>query len=143
MKRSVKCVQMLLGLLLIHTSIKLNAQTAETERDGQPQLLSFEDVAYPGIARMTRIQGIVVVKAELDENGNVLAASTLAGPKPLISDCLANVKKWKFKPNSNKSAIIVYQFKLDEGACHDASHSLFRLVHSNFATVTACTPVVR
>lgn len=119
------------------------AAAQETQPDSQAQLLSFEDLTYPGIARTTRVQGIVVIKAEIDEKGNVITASALTGLKPLIADCLANVKKWKFKPNSGKSAIIVYEFKLDEGACHDASHSLFRLVHPNFVTVVACNPIIR
>lgn len=116
------------------------AAAQETQPDSQAQLLSFEDLTYPGIARTTRVQGIVVIKAEIDEKGNVITASALTGLKPLIADCLANVKKWKFKPNSGKSAIIVYEFKLDEGACHDASHSLFRLVHPSKLEAAAILP---
>src|SRR3954470_6105659 len=106
------------------------------------QLVSFEDLSYPGIARVARIQGIVVAKASLDDKGAVVGTSAISGPKPLIPDCLANLKKWRFKPNAQKVAIVVYEFKLDEGACHDPSRSLFVLRHSNFATITACTPVI-
>ncbi len=141
MKKKANYGLLLLGFLLVHPSSRLNAQKEETEYEVEARLVSFEDLAYPGIARMTRIQGIVIVKAELDEKGNVVAASALSGPKPLISDCLSNVKKWKFKPNS-KNTLIVYDFRLDDGACHDASHSLFRLIHPNFATITACNPVI-
>lgn len=143
MKTRIKSLLVLLSVLLINTPIGLQAQNEEVALEGQAQPISFEDLAYPGIARMTRIQGVVIVKAELDEKGNVIAAHALVGPKSLISDCLANVKKWKFKPNSNKNAVVVYEFEIDEGACHDASHSLFRLVHPNFATVVACNPVIR
>ena len=128
-------------LLLISASSGVNAQDDETIYS--VQLVSFEDLAYPGIARVARIQGVVVAKAKLDEKGNVVAASAISGPKPSIADCLSNAKKWKFQPNSHHAAIIVYEFRLDGGACHDDSHSLFRLVHENFASIKACAPVIR
>ena len=71
-----------------------------------------------------------------------MSDSAISGPKPLIPDSLANEKKWKFKPNSRKTVVIVYEFRLDDGACHDASHSLFLLRYQNFASVIACAPVI-
>ncbi len=120
----------------------LNAQQPGSSHDSDPQLINFEDMVYPPIARVARIEGVVVVQAQLDQAGNVQAVIALSGPNPLVPDCLSNAKKWKFKPNSQKSAIIVYEFTLDEGACHDASHSLFRLRYANFASITACAPVI-
>lgn len=131
-----------LVLLFAWTVRGFDLSKQETVDDGQAKLASFEDLAYSRLAQNARIQGVVVVKADLDGKGNVVGASALSGPTPLISDCLSNVKKWKFKPRSQKSAVVVYEFKLDDGACHDASHSLFRLVYQNFATITACSPVV-
>ncbi len=126
---------------LIETYGQVNAQN-EPPYLGEAQLVSFEDLAYPALARVARIQGVVVVKATLDDKGNVLTVSAVTGPKPLIADCLANTKKWKFKPNPQKTAVIVYEFRIGPGACHDASHSVFQLVHQNFATITACDPVI-
>ena len=141
MKNKVKYL-LLSGLLLLRPLATASAQQEETQPQVQAQLLSFEDLAYPGIARVSRVQGIVVVKATVDEGGNVTDAMALLGPKALASDCLSNIKKWKFRPGSGKSALIVYEFNLDDGACHDASHSLFRLVFPNFVTITACTPTI-
>lgn len=31
------------------------------------QLVSLEDLTYPGLARVARIQGLVVIKAKLDD----------------------------------------------------------------------------
>src|SRR5579863_4542301 len=129
------------GLFFIVTSTLSNSQQ-EPKHDGDAQLVSFEDLAYPGIARETRIQGVVVVEARLDDKGNVVSASSITGPKLLIPDCLTNAKKWKFKPNPHNSAVIVYEFRLDDGACHDNSHSLFLLRHENFASITACDRVI-
>jgi TonB family protein len=130
------------GVLLIVTAGALSSQKEDGGLGDDARLVSFADLEYPGLARVARIQGIVVVEAQLDDKGNVASASAISGAKSLIPDCLSNVKKWKFKPNSRKNIIIVYEFRLDEGACHDASHSLFRLRYENFASITACAPVV-
>ena len=143
MRQKAKYMLPILLFLLAYARPTLKAQKEDTEFYTGAQLVSFEDLTYPGVARMTRIQGIVVVKADLDEKGNVTAASALTGPKPLLVDSVANAKKWKFKPSSERRTLIVYEFRLDDGACNDASHSLFRLVHPNFATITACTPTIR
>src|SRR5580704_8226159 len=111
-------------LFLIGSSTTLRSQD-EPMYGGDAQLVSFEDLEYPGIARVARVQGVVVVEAKLDDKGNAVAVTALSGPKSLIAESLSNARKWKFKPNSHKSAIIVYEFRLDDGACHDASHSLF------------------
>lgn len=142
MTSKLKCIAVLLGLLAPYSVAVPEGAEQETRPENQAQLLSFEDLAYPGIARVSRVQGIVVVKAKIDEAGNVISASALLGSKALADPSTSNVKKWKFKPKSGDTALIVYEFRLDDGACHDASHSLFRLVYPNFATITACTPVI-
>lgn len=114
----------------------------DTLNDLEVKLESFQDMAYPPIARMTSVQGVVVVRARLDDNGNVESAYAISGNKTLIPDTIANAKKWKFQPNSKKSAVIVYDFRFADGACHDNTHSLFELVHQNFASITTCSPVI-
>jgi TonB family protein len=106
------------------------------------KLAAFADMSYPGVAKSARVQGVVVVRVGLDDRGRVATASAVSGSSALIPDCLANAKKWTFMPNPRKSAVIVYEFRLDEGACHYDSHSLFRLFHFNFASITACAPVI-
>ena|SRR5437016_3185627 len=141
MRKVARCICSSLLTLFMLDAGSLNAQQDESIYPAQ--LVSFEDLAYPGVARAARIQGIVVIRARLDDKGNVVNASPISGLSPFIADSLANIKKWKFKPSPGKSVVIVYEFKLDEGACHDDSHSLFRLMHSNFATVTACSRVIQ
>lgn len=48
------------------------------------RVLYFEEMAYPPLARMTRIDGAVVVRVELDEKGNVVSASAISGPGALV-----------------------------------------------------------
>jgi TonB family protein len=123
-------------------NVGIGVQQEETVYDQDLKLVSFEDLAYPSVARMTRVQGVVVVKVKLADDGSVSSASALSGNKTLIPDTLSNVKKWRFKPNTSKSAVIVYDFRLTDGACHDNSHSLFELTHPNFASIMACSPVI-
>lgn len=140
MKRATLSISLLIGCMLIENHRKVYAQD-EPPYPAEAQLASFEDLSYPALARVTRIQGLVVVKATLDDKGNVSAVSPLTGPKPLLADSLANAKKWKFKPNTQKTVVISYEFRIG-GACHDASHSLFQLVHPNLASITACDAVI-
>lgn len=50
-------------------------------------------MTYPLAARRGNVQGVVVVRATLDSDGRVVSASAISGPKLLIADVLANVKK--------------------------------------------------
>ena len=142
MKRIAGCSLLVLGLLLVGMHSKVKAQQNETIYDEEVKLASFEDLDYPKLARVTRVQGVVVIRVEIDEKGNVTGTWPISGSKALIPECLSNAKKWKFKPNSHKGAVIVYEFRMEESACHDRSHSLFLLVHPNFASVTICAPVI-
>jgi len=129
-------------LLLAAASGTLKAQPDPTIDDRDVKLVSFVDLEYPVNAKSARVQGVVVVRVGLDDQGRVTSASAMSGAKALIPDSLSNARKWTFKPNVRKSAVIVYDFKLDEGGCHDNSHTLFRLVHFNFASITSCDPVI-
>jgi TonB family protein len=141
MTRHYRYTLLVLALLVVVGARSSRAQE-DTLDDRDVKLVSFADLDYPGLARSARVQGVVVVRVGLDDQGRVASASGVSGPKVLVDACLANARKWTFKPNARKSAVIIYEFSLDEGACHDASRSLFRLRHFNFASITACTPVI-
>jgi protein TonB len=55
---------------------------------------------YPALARQTRIQGIVVVEAIIDEEGNVVQARVVSGHPLLIDAALKAVLQWKYEPTS-------------------------------------------
>lgn len=54
---------------------------------------------YTEIARKARIQGVVIVQAIIDKEGNVTSVKLLKGlPMGLDTAALDAIKKWKFKP---------------------------------------------
>lgn len=105
------------------------------------QALYFADLAYPLAARFGHVEGVVVVRARLDEKGGVVTSTAISGPRALISDCLSNSKKWRFKPNAEKAVVIVYRFTF-EGLCNSPCASQFRFEPPNYVTVATGNPVI-
>lgn len=125
-------------LVVVANAYHLGAQQNEPVYDNDIKVKSFEEMSYPPIAREARIQGTVVVSAKLDGDGRVIATSAISGAKLLIPDSLSNAKKWHFSPNTNRVAIIVYEFRLAEGKCnHETSH-LFVFREPNRALIVGC-----
>jgi TonB family protein len=138
---------LLMWLLTIVGSHSVSGQTALQSEpalfDEDVKLVRFVDVKYsPPIAR-ARLQGVVVVRAVLDREGRVAAATAISGPKALIPSALDNARQWRFEPNERASAVIVYDFRIDNGPCHDAGvKSLSLLRHPNFVSVRVCQMLV-
>jgi TonB family protein len=129
-------------LLLVATASPLAQQPDTIDDRDVNRLASFVDMPYPLVARAARIQGVVVVRVGFDENGRVTTAAGVSGARALVDASLENVKKWTFKPRSGKTAVIVYDFSIDGGACHDDSNSAFRLRHWNAASITICSSII-
>jgi TonB family protein len=133
MRNRLNYLLLMMGTLLIGVSCVCSAAQQETLNDQDVKLVSFEDLPYPPVARVARVQGAVVVKVTLDDDGKVASSFAISGNKALIPDTLANAKRWRFKPNSQKSAVLVYEFRLTEGACHDDERDITLF---NFANIT-------
>ena len=116
------------------------AGRAPAVEDRDTAVVTFEDVEYLRPALNAHIQGTVVVQVRFDDRGKVLNADAISGPWELIQTSLDNVKKWTFKPNNSKTAVIVYNYKILDGRCNRNS-SLFILEGKNVATILACPPV--
>jgi protein TonB len=54
--------------------------------------------AYPDVARIARVRGVVVVEATLDEHGVVASAHVLRSVAALDQAALEAVKRWRFTP---------------------------------------------
>lgn len=128
--------------LLVVCNLSIAGQTQNAViKDKDINVRIFEDAQYPPLAYMARIQGVVTVLVRLDEQGRIAEAVANSGPELLIAASLNNAKKWAFKPNSIKKAVIIYNYKILDGRCNKNS-SLFILQGTNIATVLACPPLV-
>lgn len=71
-------------------------------------------------------------------DGRPEQVDTLSGADSLASAVVTNVKGWRF-PAAGHATAVAFRFEIDPGACNDDRRSLFRLIRSNLAVVTACT----
>ncbi|MEM9290176.1 MAG: TonB family protein [Acidobacteriota bacterium] len=75
-----------------------------------PVKVSAPNPAYTEIARKARIQGVVIVEAIIDKEGDVTNVKVLKGlPMGLDQAAVTAIKKWKFKPATlNGKPVSVY-----------------------------------
>ncbi|SRR5260370_25381666 len=106
----------------------------------------LEALNYPYLARLSGFTGRVVVIVKLDDTGRVVSASIV--PKIgrteglLTDDSLSNARKWRFHPNPQKEALLVYDFRIEKDCTElqieSAVPSNFHFQAPNLATITAC-----
>jgi TonB family protein len=135
----------LVGSLLL-LCVPTNTQGDQQDKiihDKEISATRVEDLKYPQLAFQTRSEGIVVVLAKLDNDGNVVDAEVLSGPDFLISDSLNNVKKWKFQPNNHNAVIIVYNFRMRYAKNCKPGTISSKLTPPNLVNVTACPMTVQ
>jgi TonB family protein len=82
-------------------SVVINA----AERDS-PSLQKVEPVVrpeptYPVLAQQMKVQGSVVLQAQIGEDGSVQSLKVVSGPDILASAALEAVRQWRFKPAYN------------------------------------------
>ena len=53
---------------------------------------------YPPIAKTARVQGNVVLQAEISKEGTIQNLRVLSGPPLLIQSALDAVKQWRYRP---------------------------------------------
>lgn len=54
--------------------------------------------AYPPLARQARIQGVVVLEAEISKQGTIENLRVITGHPLLIQSAIDAVKQWRYKP---------------------------------------------
>jgi len=125
------------AFLLLMTVLRGVAQDSETVKDKDISVVDFEEIRYPPLARTARVQGVVVMRVRLDKNGYAVEANAISGSDLLIPACLTNVKKWRFLPNSEKAAVVIYNFTMPGAACASQDKS-FSFLHGNLVTIIGC-----
>jgi TonB family protein len=63
-----------------------------------PSVISRVLPAYPEIARRLNITGTVVVQVLIDEQGKVVKATPVSGPRLLYPEAVSAILRWRFKP---------------------------------------------
>jgi periplasmic protein TonB len=63
-----------------------------------PVPISTPQPYYPAVARAAHVEGLVVIDAMIDEQGNVVQAKVVEGPPLLVSAALDAVAKWRYQP---------------------------------------------
>ena len=113
--------------VVLASAALLGSQTHDFIADDEVHIVQFEEMTYPLAARLKQVEGAVVVRVTLDGEGKVTSAAALSGSKLLAEACTTNAKKWLFRPNSKKAAVLVYVFRID-GLCKSPcpSHFVFR-----------------
>jgi TonB family protein len=90
-----------------------------------PKIVKMVQPVYPEIARQGRVEGVVILEAKADEEGNVVDARILRSIKVLDQAAIDAVKQWKYEPMiiDGKAHKVVFtvtvRFVLDEGIKKD------------------------
>jgi periplasmic protein TonB len=54
--------------------------------------------SYPPLARQARIQGVVLLQAEISKDGNIINLQLISGHPMLAPAAIEAVKQWRYKP---------------------------------------------
>lgn len=64
----------------------------------EPKLIHRVQPTYPALARQVHLQGVVVIDAIIDEQGNITEMKVVSGPPLLIQAAIDAVRQWKYQP---------------------------------------------
>lgn len=69
---------------------------------------------YPESARQSRIEGVVVLDAIIDECGHVVELKPISGPTELVTASMTAVKQWEYRPyiSSGQSVPVETQLRV-------------------------------
>ena len=64
----------------------------------QAQLISHIEPEYPAVARQTKTQGTVILRAIIDREGRITSLAVLSGHPLLVQAALTAVRQWRYRP---------------------------------------------
>ncbi|MGH9739189.1 MAG: energy transducer TonB [Candidatus Acidiferrales bacterium] len=140
-KRIVTGIALMASLALMAANVA-SAQDVRTIPDGDIHVTTFRSMKYPSVARFANIQGVVVVRLFLDSGGNVIHAEALSGAPLLIRETVKNAREWRFTPNKENAAVLVYVFSLSGLCAQDRNVNELIFHPPNLSTITTCQATV-
>lgn len=76
-----------------------SAKRAEiSQRESQDLVIKRVQPAYPPLARQARVQGTVLLEAEISQEGTVENLRLISGHPMLVATAIDAVKQWRYKP---------------------------------------------
>jgi len=101
------------------TSYDMGGESGFVASQTKPQLTYFAPPEYPEMARISRLEGTVIVKVLVGPDGTVMAAEILQGVHPILNrSALAAARRCKFEPGKQRNIpvkawmAIPYRFRL-------------------------------
>jgi protein TonB len=90
------------ALWVLAAGVFLSAEdAAQADPANRPQIIKKVNPVYPEEAVQKRIEGLVVIEATTDGQGDIVAAKVMPtkNPQPLLeAAALAAVRQWKYEP---------------------------------------------
>src|SRR5262249_53691560 len=80
-----------------------------------PHLIAQVEPAYPPVARVAKVEGIVVIDAVIDEHGDVVQARAISGPPLLIAAALQAVLKRRYEPTVLDGMPVPIEMRVEVG----------------------------
>ena len=77
---------------------------------GARKIKSRVDPSYPELARRMNIAGTVRIEVVIAQNGTVKSARALGGHPLLIQSATEAVRKWRYEPGPESTAVIEFHF---------------------------------
>ncbi len=138
------------SLFLLAVILVLGASEAASAAPGpqeMPQVKKKVDPAYPEILKRAGIQGEVLIKAMINEDGKVEKAEAVKTSKPEFAEAsLAALKQWEFTPAQKdgkavKAEVFVpFKFKLGDKAAKIENEDLTKMQDVVARIVNGKTP---
>ena len=104
------------GALPLQAAPQLAADAPGIAVTAAAPLIHRSPVAYPPEAWAKRIEGVVVVEAQLAGDGTVADASVVSGPMELRSAALESVLKWHFRKEAGTRVQVSVEFRMPADA---------------------------
>lgn len=103
------------GSLPLKAALQVVADAPGITVTGAEQLIHRSPVRYPAEALAARVEGTVVVDAQLNKDGTVADATVLSGPVELRRAALESVLAWHFSRDAGSRVQVSIRFEVPEG----------------------------